>query len=410
LLVSMTDQVAELVLNNNYQQNHAITMIQNESIVELQGLKQLINTLEIKAHLDCSLEKLPNDKVMQARKISGQGMTRPEVSVLLAYTKQLLKAELLSESKCINLDLFKHVLSDYFPHQLQTTYVKEIQAHRLGKEIAANQLINSLVNRLGIVFPHRFMQELNCSVAELVNTYNLVCRVFEIDAIWKMQSELDGTVSGKVLEDIKLRIRKWVERAMYWFVRNEPQSEVAEHYVENIEELAKSLSGLVTEKEQKQIDHTVDELINKGVSAPLALKIAQSDALSACLNAIKVHQKSEHSLVEVTKGLFRQACVLNLTWLRNQILQLPKETTWEALSRRAMIDEYNQISCVLLQSILAEKEQSITLKLESWQARNEIAFEHYMALISSAEADDTVQLEKIVVILGVSWNLTVYGN
>ncbi|MCK5355610.1 MAG: NAD-glutamate dehydrogenase, partial [Methyloprofundus sp.] len=391
LLISMTDQVAELVLHNNYQQNHAISMIHNESVAELQGVKRLINTLESKAHLDCALEQIPNDKAMQARKISGQGMARPEVSVLLAYTKQLLKTELLSESACINLELFKHVLSDYFPQQLQTAYMDEIQAHRLGKEIAANQLINSLVNRLGIVFPHRFMQELNCSVAELVNTYNLVCRVFEIDVIWKMQSELEGSVSGEILKDIKLRIRKWVERAMYWFVRNEPQPEIAEHYVENVEELTKGLSGLVTEPEQKLIDHTVDTLITAGISTPLALKIAQSDALLACLNAIKVHKKSQHSLVDVSKALFHQACVLNLNWLRNQILQLPKETSWEALSRRAMIDEYNQINCVLLQSVLTEEGRTIALKLEAWQANNKIAFERYMALVSSAEADDTVQ-------------------
>ncbi len=410
LLVSMTDQVAELVLNNNHQQNHAITMIQNESVMELQGLKRLITTLESRANLDGVLEKLPNDKVMQARKISGQGITRPEISILLAYTKQLLKTELLSESKCINLALFKQVLCDYFPQQLQMAYLNEIQTHRLAKEIVANQLINSLVNRLGIVFPHRFMQELNCSVAELVNTYHLVCRVFEINAIWKMQSELEDSVSGKVFEEIKLRIRKWVERAMYWFVRNEPQPEAAEHYVANIEELAQGLSSLITEKEQKQIDHTVDTLINEGVSAALGLKIAQSDALFACLNAIKVHKGIGHSLAEVTKGLFHQACALNLNWLLSQIVQLPKESTWEALSRRAMIDEYNQVSCVLLRSVLAEEAPSISAKLEAWQSKNGIVYERYMTLVNSAEADDTVQLEKIVVILGTSWGLTVYGG
>ncbi|OQK15643.1 hypothetical protein AU255_15595 [Methyloprofundus sedimenti] len=410
LLESMTDQVADLVLNNNHQQNHAIGMIQNESIIELQGLKQLINTLEIKAHLDCAQEKLPNDKALQARKISGKGMTRPEISVLLAYTKQLFKTELLSESKYINLDLSTHILSDYFPTQLQTAYADQIQEHRLGKEIVANQLINSLVNRLGIVFPHRFMQELNCTVAELVNTYNLVCRVFEIDAIWKMQNDLDGAISGDVLEDIKSRIRKWVERAMYWFVRNEPQAEVAEHYVASIEELAEGLTGLVTEGEQKKMDQSVDQLIKAGVSAPLALKIAQSDALFACLNAIKVHKKSKYSLAEVTKGLFYQANALNLDWLYRQILLLPKETNWEALSRRAMIDEYNQISCVLLHSVLEEEEHTITSKLEAWQSKNATAFERYMALVHSAEADDSVHLEKIVVILGTSWNLTVYAS
>ncbi|MCF7970513.1 MAG: NAD-glutamate dehydrogenase [Methylococcaceae bacterium] len=410
LLESMTDQVAELVFLNNYQQNHAITMIQNESVQQLPALKQLMTTLETKAHLNCALEKLPNDKEMQARKISGKGMTRPEISVLLAYTKLLFKTKLLSESEHINLALYQHELSAYFPEPLQQAYAKEIQAHRLGKEIVANRLINSLINRLGIVFPHRFMEELSCSASGLVNTYSWVCRIFEIDLIWKMQSELDGVVSKLVLDDIKLRLRQLIERAMYWCSRNEPQGEVDDHYVQSIAELADNLNGLVTDKEQKYIDNKVDDLIKAGVNAVLALKIAQIDSLLSCLNAVKVHKKSHCSLQEVTKGLFYQDEALNLAWLRNQITLLPQESSWEALSRRAMIDEYHQVCCVLLQSVLAEEGKSIALKLDTWREKNTAAFERYIAMINSAEADTNVQLEKIVVILGTSWNLTVYGN
>ncbi|MDF1582494.1 MAG: NAD-glutamate dehydrogenase [Methyloprofundus sp.] len=410
LLESMTDQVAELVLLNNYQQNHAITMIQNESVQQLPALKRLMTTLETNAHLNCALEKLPNDKEMQTRKISGKGMTRPEISVLLAYTKQLLKAELLAESERINLALYQHELSAYFPEPLQKAYATEIQAHRLDKEIVANQLINSLVNRLGIVFPHRFMEELSCSASALVNIYSWVCRIFEIDLIWKMQSELDGVVSKPILDDIKLRLRQLIERAMYWCVRNEPQGEVDDHYVHSIAELADNLNQLVTDKEQKYIDNTVNNLIKAGVNAVLALKVAQIDILFSCLNAVKVHKKSHNSLQEVTKSLFYLDEILNLDWLRSQIVLLPQETTWQALSRRAMIDEYHQVCCVLLYSVLAEEGNSIPLKLDTWRKKNTVAFERYIAMINSAEADANVQLEKIVVILGTSWNLTVYGK
>jgi len=410
LLVSMTDQVAELVLKNNYQQNHAITMIKNESALELPALKQLIKSLEVKGHLNSELEKLPNEKRLKERKVSGIGMTRPEISVLLAYTKQLLKSELLDEAEQINPDLYQQVLSDYFPSQLQSSYATEIQQHRLAKEIVANQLINSLVNRLGIVFPSRFMNELNCPTAGLVNTYNLVCRIFDVDTLWTMQSELDGVVSESVLKEIKLRIRKLIERAMYWFMRNEKLTENAEHYVASINELTDSLSSLVTESEQKNIDREVDQLIKEGVAAALALKIAQSDTLFSCLNAIKVHKKSSYSLQDITRGLFYQASELNLDWLRDQILLLPKESAWEALSRRAMIDEYHQVCCVLLKALLIEDDHSISNKFQTWQSKNTLAFDHYMSFIRSAEADDTVQLEKIVVILGASWNLTLYGH
>ena len=170
------------------------------------------------------------------------------------------------------------------------------------------------------------------------------------------------------------------------------------------------MSSCVGEQEQKQLDTDVDTLIQQGVSAALALKIAQSDILLACLNAVKVHKQFQYALGDVSQVLFKLRNQLNLNWLRNQILQLPKESSWEALSRRTMIHEHNQVCCVLLQSILAENEQGIGAKIDAWQAKNSLAFERYMTLLQSAEADDGVQLEKIVVILGVSWGLTIYGN
>jgi len=410
LLESMTDEVAELVLLNNRRQNHAITMIQNDSIQQLSDLKKLIAYLEAEAHLNCGLEKLPNDKEMQTRKISGKGLTRPEISVLLAYTKQLLKSELLVESEDIHLPLYRHVLLDYFPEPLQNQYAKEIQEHYLGKDIVANQLINSLVNRLGIVFPYRFMEELSCSASGLVNTYSWVCRIFEIDIIWKMQSDLDSSVSQAVRDGIKFRLRVLIERAMYWCARNEPQGDVDDHYLQSIAELSGNLNGLVTETEQKNIDQSVDELINTGVSAALALKIAQLDILFSCLNSVKVHKKSQVSLQEVTKGMFHLDELLNLAWIRNQIILLPQDTAWQALSRRSMIDEYHQVCCVLLQSVLSEKPKKMAEKLDCWQQKNVLVCERFMAMINSAEADDNVQLEKIVVILGASWGLTIYGH
>lgn len=410
LLASMTNHVAQLVLYHNDSQNHAITLIESESITDIQGFKHLIHILENKAHLDCALESIPNHQVMQARKILGHGMTRPEISVLLAYTKQFLKTSLLSQSKHIDLTLFKYALLHYFPEQLRTKYVTQIQTHRLAKEIVANQLINPLVNRLGIIFPHRFMQELNCSVAELVNIYHLVCHVFDIENLWSMQSKLEGHISDTTTRHIQLQMRRWIERAMYWFAHNKTQCEVADHYAEQLKEIEKSLSKILPKAEQSQIDNTVNKLIHAGIDALLALKIAQSDILFSCLNAIKVSQKSPASYIEVTRILFQQTSLLNFNWLYQRILMLPKETTWQILSRRTIIDEYNQATCVLLQSVLNEQAKSLNAKLKVWEANHSLAFDRYIALTHSAQIDENIPLEKIVVILGASWNLTHYAN
>ncbi len=408
LLESMTDDVAALVLNNNYQQNSAISMIQHECLSVWPILQRLIHILEKRANLDRALEKLPNDKLMQARKASGQGLMRPEISVLLAYTKQFLKVALLSEFEVIDKPLFQHVLNDYFPEALQNQYAEEIQTHRLAKEIVANQLINSLVNRLGIVFPSHFMDELKCSAAELVNLYSLVCQLFDIDSLWSLQSELEGKIDDDSMAGIKLRIRKWIEHTMYWFASNEKDTQVLTHYANSINSLKTNLNSLLTATEKKQIDVEVDKLMLLGVDSNLALKIAQIDVLYASLNAIKVHKNSEYALDDVTKGLFYQAGFLQLDWLYTHILKLSKDNTWEALSKRAMVDEYNQLCYVLLDSVLSLDAANIQLKLELWQQDNEVLIQHYLGLIEEVVSHEVVSLEKIVVLLSACWKLTVY--
>src|SRR5690625_5194017 len=87
LLVDMTDDVARLVLVDNYQQNQALNLAALQAPARLDEHGRLIRYLEREAGLDRQLEFLPTDEALRERAVKGQGLTRPELAILMAYVK-----------------------------------------------------------------------------------------------------------------------------------------------------------------------------------------------------------------------------------------------------------------------------------------------------------------------------------
>ena len=399
LLVQMTEQVAELVLVHNYRQNRAIAMIVAESAHNLQSLQWLIQVLEKRGHLNRKLERIPSDTALAKRFAQGGGMTRPEAAVLLAYSKQLLKTGLLAVIESLDNKIFREELAAYFPSQLQQRFSVEIQKHRLANEIVANQLVNCAIDRLGIMFPYRLMEETSCSVADLANTYKNICKIMAIDELWAMQQELDGLIRTEVQGEVQQTIRKTIERSMYWFLRNEPLVERTELYSKALNELAGHIAQLLPESVRQAVDQGVAQLIEQGVPSVLAVKVATLDSVFLCLNAVKVHTRNDYELNDVAKTLFYLLSELNLTWLRKNIAQLPRDSMWDSLSRRSMMEVFDTICCDLTVEILQQNKTALTDKLNAWKENNSKAIERYHGLIVKASADSRISLDKITVIL-----------
>ncbi len=403
LLLEMTDQVAELVLQNNYQQNRAITMIVAESYAELAMIGALLARLEKYGNLDRELEYLPNNEVLKERKAAREGLSRPEIAVLLAYSKQLLKKDLLLDADLLDEEFVRQELMLYFPEQLQTRYPDEIQMHRLSREIVTNQLVNNLVNRLGIIFPYRLLDETACSIAAVVNAYKLVCRVFAIDALWRIVENIDNHFAVELQSEIKLTIRKTIERAMNWFMHNElcdcSAMQIMRLYTDGINDLSPVISNLLPEHEQQQINAEVDRLMKAGAPAGLALQVTIMDILLMCLDVIEIHKLHAFSLQDVARIYFQLLDVLELSWLRKQIRSLPKETIWESRSRSVMWGVFKTVSCLLTVAVLQTEAGSLEKKFQLWLQANEKAIARHKKLMATMQTEKAIDLEKITVAL-----------
>ena len=179
----MTDEVGQLVLWDNYRQNQAITLMEHQSIKRLGSMAHFIRTLEGEGLLDRQVENLPTDAELTERKTRGQGLTRPELSVLLSYDKIKLFQQLLESDVPEDPYLSKELVR-YFPEPLHEKYAAHMQRHRLKREIIATAVTNSTINRMGATFMMRMQEDTGHGPAAIAKAYTAAREILDARELW----------------------------------------------------------------------------------------------------------------------------------------------------------------------------------------------------------------------------------
>ena len=219
LLVDMTTEVSEIVLDSNRRQNEAISMTVFRGSQDIEMHYRLINKLEREKRLDRELEFLPTEEEVLQRRSNDLGLTRPEISVVLAYSKILLKEELLNsglpEEQCMLV-----MLERAFPSCLTESYAKYMRRHQLKREIICTQLSNIVVDDMGINFIHRLKDETGSSSVEIVKSYLVSKEVFNINVLRDEIYNLPSSIDNKTKYSMLLELNRLIRRASRWFLKN----------------------------------------------------------------------------------------------------------------------------------------------------------------------------------------------
>ncbi len=399
LLESMTEEVGRLVLKHNYDQNRAITMIERASAEDPAGVKWLIEILEKRGNLNRKLEFIPDNEDLTERYHSGKGLQRPEISVLLAYSKQLLKQNVLAHIDELDSGTFKYQLKSYFPKQLQNLYATTIENHCLAAEIVANGLINQLINYLGIVLPFKLMDEYSCSIVPIINVYKRVCCAFDINETLEELELLDQHLDEQIREELQKQVRYLIQRSMQWFLIKSIHPQDFMHYVNGINELKQTSAYYLPEQGYAKMNQQVQYFMEKGVAGDLAVKIALMDVLYWGLDIIRLNQKNHAGLKDSAKAYFEVLAALDLYWLREQIDGLPEKTVWLILAKKAVEDEFNQLCCDLTLAILGNGQAVIEDKIQVLLNPDDANINRYNKLLNQARSDSQIEIEQITVLL-----------
>ncbi|MFN3234518.1 MAG: NAD-glutamate dehydrogenase [Gammaproteobacteria bacterium] len=394
LLSEMTDEVAELVLNDNYLQTETLSLEEYSSLQTVDLFRRYVSALEKEGYLNRELENLPSDEEIKERNALGQGFTRPEIAVLMAYDKILLKQQIL-DSELPEEPYFIGMLEKAFPKVLRERYSEAMVQHPLRREIIATQLSNAVTNAMGINFISRLQLETGASISFIVRAYVATIELFDISELWGRIRALDCEVETDVQFSMILQLYFLIRRSTRWFLRNYDESfeieTVVGQYKDNLRVL-KQIMPEVLMKEQMSILKThAKEYIKKGVPESLADEIARSIYLFHALDILEATNASDFELQQVGSTYYLLSMRLELNWMREKIMLHGMETQWDELARSSLLDDIDLQQRILTLNVLGCREESNTFEecFDKWSAKNcsmLMRWERFLADMRSTES------------------------
>jgi glutamate dehydrogenase len=377
LLAEMTHEVGDLVLRNNYAQNVALanSMAQTPSL--LHAHQRFIRRLVRDGRLDRALEFLPSDRQIRERLAAGQGLTQPEMAVMLAYAKITVADEL------IHTDLpedpyLRSLLRAYFPVPLRERFARQIESHALHREIVTTVLVNDTVNTGGTTFLHRFREEIGATTEEIVRAHTAARAIFSIQPIWDEVEALDNAVAADVQTRIRLHSRRLVERATRWLLNNRLQplqiAETIDFFSAGVGTVWAQLPKLLRGADLEWHQSLHDELTGAGVPEELATKVAGFSAAFPTLDIVDVAYRSGSGQepLDVAEVYFDLADRLQITQLLDRIILLPRADRWQSMARAAIREDLFAAHAALTADVLAAGGPGTApeQRYNAWEERN----------------------------------------
>ncbi|SFB79522.1 NAD-glutamate dehydrogenase [Streptomyces aidingensis] len=402
LLAGMTDEVAALVLRTNYAQNVVLA----NSVATAAGLlpahQRMIRRLEHTGRLDRKLEFLPDDEEIADRRHAGQGLTQPELAVLLAYAKLVATEELLA-TDLPDDPYVRRMLEVYFPAALRERFPERIDGHALRREIVTTVLVNDTVNVGGPSFVHRMQEESGASTEEIVRAHTAARAIFNLHQIWDTAERLDNQVPAEVLTRIRLHSRRMVERGTRWLLNNRPQplrmGETIEFFSEQLGRVWQELPKLLRGRDLETHAATHDELVSIGVPADLAQQVAGFNAVFPALDVVAVADRTGSELLDVARVYYLLADQLGISQLQDRITRLPRADRWQSMARTAIREDLYAAQQLITADVLAAggRGDGPEEKVEAWARRNHSVLVRARATLAEIQGSDTFDLANLSV-------------
>ncbi|WP_206201972.1 NAD-glutamate dehydrogenase domain-containing protein [Terasakiella sp. SH-1] len=343
LLVDMTDDVSKLVLRDNYLQTQALSISQQKAFERLDRhmrVMQVLSKGERGAYLDRQIEALPDDEELFKRQNQGKGLSRPELAVLLSYTKMAVYNELLN-SDFPDQAILGTILQSYFPERLQKRFPQLIKKHPLRREIITTKVVNSMINRVGSGFINDMQDYVGCEDRHVATAYATMCRMFGLLPLWQEIESLDLKVTAQTQVRLMNETIVLVEQGTHWLLRKN-LSETAGNIFDwaerlDVQKLSTALIKGLNAKDQAQYEDDVESFCNEGVPEALAARILSSRYLLSLFAAAEVCEKTGKNEKDVVKQFYQVGDAFSLGMLREKALDLSKGVDrWERSAFHAL--------------------------------------------------------------------------
>jgi glutamate dehydrogenase len=407
LLAGMTNEVAALVLRDNYFQTQSLSLRKQ---MPLDSQARFIKHLVKAGRLNREIEFLPSEEELAARKAAKTGLTSPERAVLIAYSKITLYDELLA-SEVLNDPYILSELTRYFPTPLREEYLEHIGRHPLKLEIIATILTNEMINRAGSTYVHRMQEETGAAAPDVARAYLLTREIFEFASFWQGLEALDDVVQNAVQSEMLVESEKLLVHATLWFLRyrnlKEDIAKTVAHFASGVKAVAAGLDTFLYPDVRGGLWQAAERLTQSKVPNDLAMRVVSFDPLYSALDIVEIASGTQRSVEEVAGVYFGLGGRLELAWLRKQISALPADSHWQTLAKAGLIDDVSglqtEIAALVLNFCPQLKAPDAIIK--EWEAHNKSALGHTRQVLADLQNTSNLDLSMLSVVLRELRNL-----
>lgn len=351
LLEKMTEDVSEHVLKDNYKQTLILSIEQN-SKNKIYDHVWLMKYLETNAQLDRKIEYLPSDSELMSLMKDSAKLTRPELSILLAYSKNYAAKQLL-ESKDITGDIIEESLISYFPKEYSKKFRKEVEKHKLRKEIINTILINDYINIMGCASFHQIIDDLNTTPDKVIRAFIIAKQIFDIDEYWAKIQDFSSELSLEKQTKLYNYLQKLVQRSIYWILRNKPGivscDSLVKEYCDIVYKLKSEFFKIVTPNMKDEYEFELNEFgeLDEDVEAFVS-EVLKSKMFKAVLDIKFISDKTKLDLVETAKYFYNTNDEMHIRWLIAQADSFVPKQYYQGIAMRSLVSQMRDLQTNLV--------------------------------------------------------------
>ena len=386
LLVAMTDEVGGIVLEDNRLQALALSIATAGGAATTASHLRLIETLEASGQLDRKTEGLAEGDVLARRAAEGQGLTRPELAVVLSSTKLVLQ-DALEHSAVPDDPLLEGELLAAFPAPMRTKFKADILDHRLRREIIATKLANRMVNRLGLIHPFELVEEEGATLAQVTTAFVAAERLLGMGAIWQgIESQPMPEAARILLFD---RAAAAMVNHMADLLRVSGGALSAGELVSQLEGGVKLLSGatghLLSREGQAQSAAVQERFVAAGAPVELSAAVAHLFDLDGSVGLAMLARQTGTKPEALTRAFIALGRELGLDWAQQAAERLSPTDPWERLLVNSLARDIQHMRLDFLHRHAAEEGEPLAV-VERWTEGQAPAIRQFRAVVTRAQA------------------------
>ncbi|MDP4804864.1 MAG: NAD-glutamate dehydrogenase [Candidatus Nanopelagicales bacterium] len=414
LLVEMTDEIAEMVLEDNYDQNVVLGNARRGAVSLVTVHQRMIREMEHRGLIDRAIEFLPDDEEFATRRAAGEALRSPELAVLLAYAKIWTTAN-LNKSMLASDPWFTQNLRDYFPSILRERFSAGIDSHPLRDQIINTVIVNNIINVGGITFVFRAIEETGASAEQVIRAATVAMEIFGIRKFWDWINSLDNQISTSAQSALQLETRRLFDRATRWFLQTrggeiDIQAEVS-YFMPVIAAHAGEIRNMLHGNEAERFTRRVARFVEAGAPEELAEAAAASLDVYALLDITDICQRTGESAETVVPLYFTLSDRYDVDRTLIRITELPRGDRWSALARQALRSDLYQVIADLTARVIVatDMQQSPEERVETWEGAHAEGVSRARTTLDEITAIENPDLATLSVCLRVLRNLVAQG-